>query len=145
MEREARKNIPLLFKKEEWTQEYKQRLSYELSVIQKSGYSDYTLIISEILKEAAKGPDDGKPGCYVGPGRGSGAGSLVNYPMGITHIDPVKYGLIFERYLNTERLSPPDIDSDIATSTRDRTVRMITEKYKQRTLCCRIPVFRLRR
>lgn len=128
---EAKKRIKTLFKKGEWTQEYEDRLNYELSVINKTGYADYTMIISEILDEGRKGNHDGKIGSYIGPGRGSGAGSLVNYLMGITHIDPIKYDLIFERYLNIERISPPDIDSDIATSVRASLVKYITQRYSK--------------
>ena len=131
LEAKIRENIPKLFRDGEWTEKYEERLKEELPVIQKTGYSDYTLIISEILEEGRKGKHDGAPGSFIGPGRGSGAGSLVNYVMGITHIDPLKYGLIFERYLNIERISPPDIDSDIATSIRDLLVHYITVKYSR--------------
>ena len=127
----TKENIKKLFKGNEWTKEYDDRLKYELSVINKTGYADYTLIISEILEEGRKGNHDGKIGSYIGPGRGSGAGSIVNYLMRITHIDPIKYDLIFERYLNVERISPPDIDSDIATSVRATLVRYITKKYSK--------------
>ncbi len=129
---EARKNIPLKFKGHSWTKAYEDRLNYELSVIIDSGYADYTMIISEILREGRKGPNDGKPGYYIGPGRGSGVGSLVNYLLDITSLDPMKYGLIFERYLNKDRLNPPDIDSDIATSTRPMLVKYITDKYSKK-------------
>lgn len=132
LEEEARKNIPKLFKPGEWTDVYEKNLMYELPIINKTGYADYTLIIADILKEGRKGRHDGKPGCYIGPGRGSGAGSLVNYLIGITNIDPIKYGLVFERYLNIERVSPPDIDSDIATSIRDSLVKSIIRKYSKK-------------
>lgn len=129
LEETVRKNVKKKYTETQWDQEHADKLDYELSVIKKTGYSDYTLIISEILEEGRKGRKDGTPGCYIGPGRGSGAGSLVNYLMGITDIDPMEYGLIFERYLNIERISPPDIDSDIATSIRGNLVKYITQKY----------------
>lgn len=131
LEIKTRENIKKLFRPGEWDEEHEKQLCMELPIIQKTGYSDYTLIISEILEEGRKGRHDGEIGCYIGPGRGSGAGSIVNYLMGITHIDPIPYGLIFERYLNIERISPPDIDSDIATSIRDLLVKYITVKYSR--------------
>lgn len=130
LELKARENIKSLLRTE-WNEHYEQRFLKELKVIQDTGYSDYTLILSEILQEGRTRKKDGMDGYYIGPGRGSGAGSLVNYLMGITHIDPIKYDLIFERYLNIERVSPPDIDSDIATSIRDSLVRYITDKYSK--------------
>lgn len=127
----ARENIKKIFSPEEWTEQYEQRLMHELPIISKTGYSDYTLIIADIIKEGRDIRHDGEISDFIGPGRGSGAGSLVNYLMGITKIDPIKNDLYFERYLNIERISPPDIDSDIATSVRPLMVRYITEKYSR--------------
>ena len=120
----VREAIPRKY--ESWTPELEKRLDYELNVIEKTGYADYTMILSEIIEDGRSLSDIGS---YIGPGRGSGAGSIVNYLAGITNIDPVKYGLIFERYLNIERISPPDIDSDIATSIREQVVHGICQKY----------------
>ena len=84
----------------------KERLNYELGVIQKMGYVDYFLIVWDFIK-FARDHD-----IMVGPGRGSAAGSLVSYTLGITKLDPIKYDLLFERFLNPERVSMPDIDVD---------------------------------
>lgn len=83
-----------------------ERLDYELSVIEQMGYVDYFLIVWDFIKFAKDN------GIMTGPGRGSAAGSLVAYTLGITNIDPIKYNLLFERFLNPERVSMPDIDSD---------------------------------
>ena len=136
MEKVARSNIPKRFpggNTGTWNSEYEERLCYELDVINRMGYCDYTLNVARILDTARQKEDHGSyNGCTVGSGRGSGAGSLVNYLMRITNIDPVKYDLIFERYLNIERVSPPDIDSDIATSIRDWLVDEIREDYAKK-------------
>ena len=132
MEQRARAAIPKLYGKDGWTADREEKLKEEIAVIDKTGYSDYTLTIADILNDARAMAAPEVISCLVGPGRGSGAGSLVNYLMGITSLDPVEYGLIFERYLNIERVSPPDIDSDIATSIRDALVSKIKEKYKKK-------------
>lgn len=124
LEERVRANIPRKYPN--WDNEKEERLKYELSVIQKTGYSDYTMILSEIIEE---GRNQKELGMYIGPGRGSGAGSVVNYLAGITNIDPLEYGLIFERYLNIERISPPDIDSDIAPSIRGYLIKFIEDTY----------------
>lgn len=124
LEERVRSNIPRKYPS--WNEEKEKRLQYELSVIRKTGYSDYTMILSEIIEE---GRNQKELGMYIGPGRGSGAGSVVNYLAGITNIDPLKYGLIFERYLNIERISPPDIDSDIAPSIREDLIKFIEDTY----------------
>ena len=87
-------------------QELKPRLEYELSVIQKMGYVDYFLIVWDFIHFAREND------IMVGPGRGSAAGSLVSYTLGITKLDPIRYSLLFERFLNPERVSMPDIDVD---------------------------------
>ena len=88
------------------TDELKSRLEYELSVIKQMGYVDYFLIVWDFIRYAREHD------IMVGPGRGSAAGSLVSYTLGITQLDPIRYNLLFERFLNPERVSMPDIDID---------------------------------
>ncbi|WP_026731633.1 trans-splicing intein-formed DNA polymerase III subunit alpha N-terminal partner DnaE-N [Fischerella sp. PCC 9605] len=102
---------------------YKERLEYELKMIQQMGFSTYFLVVWDYIKFAR---DHDIP---VGPGRGSAAGSLVAYTMGITNIDPVHHGLLFERFLNPERKSMPDIDTDFCIEKRDEVIDYVTEKY----------------
>ena len=103
--------------------EYSQRLDYELSVIIRMHFEDYFLIVYDFILYAKKN------GIMVGPGRGSAAGSLVSYCLGITDIDPLKYGLIFERFLNPERISMPDIDTDFPDDRRDEVISYVKNKY----------------
>lgn len=105
------------------TDEIWNRLENELSVIQKMGYSGYFLIVQDFVNEARR------MGVRVGPGRGSAAGSLVSYALGITDIDPLKYGLLFERFLNPDRVSMPDIDVDFADDKRERVIDYVRRKY----------------
>lgn len=100
-----------------------ERLEYELSVINQMGYVDYFLIVSDFIRYAK---DNGIP---VGPGRGSAAGSLVSYCLGITNIDPLKYSLLFERFLNPERVSMPDIDIDFCFERRQEVIDYVVRKY----------------
>lgn len=102
---------------------YTERLEYELSVIKEMGYVDYFLIVSDFINYA-KSKD-----IPVGPGRGSGAGSIAAYCMGITGIDPIKYGLIFERFLNPERVTMPDIDVDFCYERRQEVIDYVVRKY----------------
>ena len=102
---------------------YKERLEYELKMLQKMGFSTYFLVVWDYIKFAR---DNNIP---VGPGRGSAAGSLVAYAMRITNIDPVHHGLLFERFLNPERKSMPDIDTDFCIEKRDKVIEYVTEKY----------------
>ena len=104
-------------------EEYVKRLDYELNVINTMGYTDYYLIVWDFINYAKT------HGVVVGPGRGSGAGSLVAYAVGITDLDPIKYGLVFERFLNIERVSMPDFDVDFADETRQIAIDYVTEKY----------------
>jgi len=99
------------------------RLEYELSVIKQMGYVDYFLIVSDFIRYAK---DRGIP---VGPGRGSAAGSLVAYCLGITNIDPLKYNLLFERFLNPERITMPDIDIDFCYERRQEVIDYVVRKY----------------
>ncbi len=100
-----------------------QRMEYEIGVITKTGYAGYFLIVADFINWAKD------QGIVVGPGRGSAAGSLVSYLIGITNIDPIKYDLVFERFLNPERISMPDIDTDFADSRRDDVLNYVAEKY----------------
>ncbi len=102
---------------------YKERLEYELSVIQSMGYVDYFLIVADFIAYAKS------KGIPVGPGRGSGAGSIAAYCMHITGVDPMKYNLIFERFLNPERVTMPDIDVDFCYERREEVIEYVTEKY----------------
>ena len=102
---------------------YIDRLEYELGVIEKMGYCDYFLIVADYVRYAKT------HGISVGPGRGSGAGSLVSFSLGIVTPDPIKYGLLFERFLNPERQSMPDIDVDFADVRRDEVAYYLQEKY----------------
>jgi len=102
---------------------YIERLEYELTVIKQMGYIDYFLITWDFIKYAN---DNGIP---TGPGRGSAAGSIVAYTLGITKIDPIKYSLLFERFLNPERISMPDIDSDFCYERRQEVIDYVVDKY----------------
>lgn len=101
----------------------KEQLTYELSIIQKMGYVDYFLIVWDFIRYARD------HGIAVGPGRGSAAGSLVSYTLGITNIDPVRYQLLFERFLNPERVSMPDIDIDFCFERRQEVIDYVVRKY----------------
>jgi DNA polymerase-3 subunit alpha len=103
---------------------YKDRLDHELEIIIKMDYSSYFLIVSDYIKWA-KNND-----IPVGPGRGSGAGSLVAWCLSITDVDPIKYNLIFERFLNPDRISMPDFDIDFCEEKRDLVFEYLTKKYK---------------
>ena len=103
--------------------EIEARLEHELKVINRMGYAGYFLITQDFIAEAKK------MGVAVGPGRGSAAGSLVSYALGITNIDPLKYDLLFERFLNPDRVSMPDIDIDFSDSKRDLVIEYVKKKY----------------
>jgi DNA polymerase III subunit alpha len=100
-----------------------ERLRYELGVITKMGFSGYFLVVWDFIAHARR------QGIAVGPGRGSSAGSLVAYCLGITSVDPIRYGLIFERFLNPERISMPDMDVDFADDRRDEVIRYVVDRY----------------
>ena len=100
-----------------------ERLRYELGVVSKMGFSGYFLVVWDFIAHARK------QGIAVGPGRGSSAGSLVAYCLGITNVDPIRYGLIFERFLNPERISMPDMDIDFADDRRDEVIRYVVDRY----------------
>ncbi len=99
------------------------RLDYEIETIQGMGFADYFLIVSDFIKYARDND------IVVGPGRGSAAGSIVSYSLGITNIDPLKYNLLFERFLNPERLTMPDIDIDFCFERRQEVIDYVVEKY----------------
>ncbi len=104
-------------------QEIFDRFKFELSVIQRTGFASYILIVWDIVDWAKS------QGIAVGPGRGSAAGSLILYSMGITNLDPIKYNLLFERFLNPDRIAPPDIDLDFADHRRNEVLDYISKKY----------------
>ena len=103
--------------------EYRKRIEYELSVINNMGYADYFLIVQDYVGFAKKS------GIPVGPGRGSGAGSIVAFLLGITDIDPISFDLLFERFLNPERVSMPDIDIDFCYTRRDEVLEYVARRY----------------
>src|SRR5438045_7947329 len=118
----------LVMKGLEWrygqpSHEAKERADQELSVILATGYASYFLIVWDFYNYARQS------GIVVGPGRGSAAGSLVSYCLGITNLDPIQHGLIFERFLNIDRVSMPDIDCDFSVEGRERVIRYVSEKY----------------
>ena len=102
---------------------YRERLDYELGVMTKMGFAGYFLVVADLVSQAKR------EGIRVGPGRGSAAGSLVSYALGITALDPIKHGLLFERFLNPERISMPDIDLDFDERRRGEMIRYATNKY----------------
>lgn len=108
---------------EERKEEYRQRLKYEVSVIQKMGFPGYFLIVQDFINWAKNN------GIPVGPGRGSGAGSLVAYALRITDLDPLRFNLLFERFLNPERISMPDFDVDFCQDRRGEVIEYVTKKY----------------
>jgi len=106
-----------------------ERLEHELDVIEKMGFVDYFLIVHDFIRYAEKN------GIPVGPGRGSAAGSIVSYTLGITKIDPLKYGLLFERFLNEGRNEPPDIDIDFCKERREEVIEYVKNKYGRDCVC----------
>jgi DNA polymerase III subunit alpha len=113
------------FLPEDQTPEVKDRVEYEMGVIEKTGFADYFLIVQDLITWAKT------HGIAVGPGRGSAAGSIVSYILGITDLNPLQYGLLFERFLNPDRIQMPDIDIDFADRRRDEVLAYAKEKYGQ--------------
>ena len=105
------------------TEEVRKRLEYELGIIKQTGFSGYFLIVWDMINYARKS------NIYVGPGRGSAAGSIVAFVLGITNIDPIRWGLLFERFLNPERVSPPDIDTDFCYERRGEVIEYLVQHY----------------
>jgi DNA polymerase-3 subunit alpha len=116
------------FTPEVWAQ-YEAHLEYEISVIEKMEFAGYFLIVQDFINWAKK------KGIPVGPGRGSAAGSLVTYTLGITNIDPLRFNLLFERFLNPERISMPDIDTDFCQEGREEVLQYVAQKYGKRSVC----------
>ena len=107
----------------EISQALRERIDFELDTIQKTGYPGYFLIVQDFTSKARE------IGVSVGPGRGSAAGSAVAYSIGITNVDPIKYDLLFERFLNPDRVSLPDIDIDFDDEGRDKVLKYVIDKY----------------
>ncbi len=110
-------------------EQYRERLARELAVIQKMNYAGYFLIVWDFIRYAREN------GIAVGPGRGSAAGSLASYALGITDLDPLEHGLLFERFLNSERISMPDIDVDFCMERRGEVIEYVTRKYGRDNVC----------
>src|SRR4029077_20440836 len=108
--------------------ELRGRLDYEISVLEKTGFTSYFLIVWDFIHYAKQND------IPVGPGRGSASGSLAAYALGITDLDPLRFGLIFERFLNPERVSPPDIDVDFCQNRRGEVIEYVREKYGSRAV-----------
>jgi len=124
------RRLPLLGVTENAKQKiYRDRLEYEIGIIQKMGFAGYYLIVSDFIRWAKKN------GIPVGPGRGSGAGSLAAFVLDITNIDPIAYDLLFERFLNPERVSLPDFDIDFCQARRHEVIKYVAEKYGQDRVC----------
>lgn len=102
---------------------YKQRLRYELDVLSRMGFERYFLMVSDIVNWSKKN------GIYVGPGRGSAGGSLISYLIGMTDVDPIRFGLLFERFINPERIDLPDVDLDFASSRRHEVIQYIKDRF----------------
>jgi DNA polymerase-3 subunit alpha len=110
------------------TEELHRRLEHEIAVIKKMGYAGYFLIVQDFIAAARR------MGVAVGPGRGSAAGSIVSYALGITNVDPIKYDLLFERFLNPDRVSMPDIDIDFSDNKRAKVIEYVREKYGEESV-----------
>ena len=111
------------------TEAYRERLEDEIRIILKTGYAGYFLIVADFVRWAKQHE------IPVGPGRGSGVGSLTAYALGITELDPIRYELLFERFLNPERISPPDFDIDFCMENRDRVIDYVAERYGRDKVC----------
>ncbi|MDH4120157.1 MAG: DNA polymerase III subunit alpha [Deltaproteobacteria bacterium] len=122
-------------KREEFRGPYHRRLDYELNTILQMKYPGYFLIVAEFINWAKENQGNLNPPVRVGPGRGSGAGSLVAYALRITDLDPLKHGLLFERFLNPERVSLPDFDIDFDVLGRDAVIDHVKQKYGENRVC----------
>ncbi|MGC8652406.1 MAG: DNA polymerase III subunit alpha [Candidatus Kryptoniota bacterium] len=111
------------------TPEIEHRFNHEVEIIKKMGFAAYFLVVQDFINNARS------MGVRVGPGRGSAAGSIVSYALGITNVDPLKYGLLFERFLNPDRVSMPDIDVDFADNKRDLAIEYVKKKYGEESVC----------
>ncbi len=126
-EKLAREGLHKRYK--EVTPEIQKRFDHEIRVIKKMGFAGYFLVVQDFINSARE------MGVRVGPGRGSAAGSIVSYSLGITDVDPLQYGLLFERFLNPDRVSMPDIDVDFADNKRDLVINYVKEKYGEESVC----------
>jgi DNA polymerase-3 subunit alpha len=138
LERLAKEGIKERYPEEgSFTEEHERRLMHELSVIGACGFSDYLCIVQDFLRHGRTfaGETSEGVGYTVGPGRGSAVGSLVCYLTGITSVDPMRHDLLFERFLNTERVSQPDIDSDFHTEVRGKVLEYVKSKYGEDAVC----------
>lgn len=127
LEEECRQAFPRFYPQKEEKEE--DRLDYELQVIRETGFAGYFLIVADFCRFAREN------GVAVGPGRGSAAASMVSYLLGITAVEPLRFDLLFERFLNPERISMPDIDIDFDPEGRERVIRYVTEKYGADKVC----------
>lgn len=121
-----------------WDEGKQKRLDYELETIIGLGYADYLCIVEDYLsygRSLIKTEFEEQVGYTIGPGRGSAAGSLVCYLLGITSLDPLKYGLLFERFLNKDRVSMPDVDADFHTQLRAKVIEYLRKKYGEKAIC----------
>ena len=123
LRRTAEEGLKKRLKTDTPPENYLQRLYYELGVIEQMGFPGYFCIVADIISAARK------KGIPIGPGRGSAAGSVTAWSLGITDLDPIKYNLLFERFLNPERISMPDIDTDVSDKRRDELIEYIVQKY----------------
>ena len=123
LEQRLRARFPDAAERERQRPRYVERLEFEIATIERMGFAGYFLIVSDFIRWALAN------GCPVGPGRGSGAGSLVAWALSITGLDPLQYGLLFERFLNPERVSMPDFDIDFCQANRDRVIDYVKAKY----------------
>lgn len=123
LRRLAEEGLKKRVKTEDVPKNYSERLQYELGIIETMDFPGYFCIVADIINAAKK------RGIPIGPGRGSAAGSIVAWSLGITDLDPIKYNLLFERFLNPERISMPDIDTDVSDKRRDELIEYIVEKY----------------
>lgn len=123
LRRTAREGLVKRLKSDSPPHNYIERLNYELDVIEQMGFPGYFCIVADIISAARK------MGIPIGPGRGSAAGSVVAWSLGITDLDPIRYNLLFERFLNPERISMPDIDTDVSDKRRDELIEYIVRKY----------------
>jgi len=123
---------------DDFTEVHRERLAHELSVIKQLGYCDYLCIVQDFLSYGRTLGIKNREGVGlgIGPGRGSAVGSLVCYLTGITSVDPLRYGLLFERFLNIDRVSMPDIDSDFGMEIRNEVIDYVKEKYGEQAVCC---------
>lgn len=134
LRRLAKEGISKRYPGKLWKPEYETRMEYELGIIDKMGYSDYLCIVQDFLEYGRQlgyqNPE--KIGYTIGPGRGSAVGSIVCYLSGITSVDPMRYNLLFERFLNPERVSMPDIDSDFSPEIREQVIAYVQDKYRSK-------------